>query len=111
MSDKRLLGRWKSTKGAGGDPLTIEFRRDGSMTYTIHGPHSDQKIFLRYTAENGVIVSDQPSEPREEQTAYRFTLGGQLVLIYDAEESTFDPELVSTREVVQEIGAGPGNST
>ena len=67
----------------------MEFESDGSLTYTIHTASSDQVIFLRYTIEGDVIVSDQPSAPREERTAYRIMADDRLVMVYDGEESIF----------------------
>src|SRR5688500_7776647 len=89
MLDERLLGRWRSIAGAGPEPVTIDFDGHGSLTYTIHGPSGDQKILLRYTVEDGVIITDQPSDPREERTAYRITTDGQLVMLYGDEQSVF----------------------
>lgn len=89
MSDQRLLGRWHSVTGVGEEPVTIEFGGDGSLTYTIHGVSSVQKILLRYTTEEGVIITDQPSEPREERTPYRITPDGRLVMTYGGEQSVF----------------------
>ncbi|MDP9178987.1 MAG: hypothetical protein M3O61_15015 [Gemmatimonadota bacterium] len=89
MLDKRLLGRWRSVAGVGPELVTIDFEGDGSLTYTIHGPSSDQKMLLRYTVEDGVIITDQPSAPREERTAYRITTDGQLVMLYSGEQSVF----------------------
>ncbi len=89
MIDRQLLGRWESVAGVGQEPVTIEFEGDGSLTYTIHGPGSEQKIFLLYTARNGVIITDQPSHPREERTPYRITSDGELVMTYGGEDSVF----------------------
>ena len=87
-TDHRLIGRWLSQPG---EPqrVTIEFQRDGSMIYTIHEPDKDQKMFLRYRVENGTIISDQGSAPREERTAYWLEGDHQLVLSYEGERSVF----------------------
>lgn len=90
MFDERLLGRWNSVAGTTEEPATVEFDEHGALTYTIHAPRSDQKILLRYRTEGGVIVSDQPSAPREERTAYRFTPEGRLVMTYEGEESIYE---------------------
>ena len=89
MIDKRLLGRWDSIPGTTEEAVTIEFADDGSLTYTIHAAHADQKIFLRCRTEDDVIVSDQPSEPREERTQYRFAQDGRLVMTYEGEETIY----------------------
>lgn len=89
MRDPQLLGRWKSVPGADQEVVTMEFDKDGSLTYTIHADDRDQKIFLTFETEDGVIMSDQPSAPREERTRYRFTANDELVMTYDGEETTF----------------------
>lgn len=89
MIDERLLGRWESVTGVGQDPVTIEFTVDGSLTYTIHAPGTNQQMFLRYSIEDGVIITDQPSHPREERTAYRITSDGRLVMTNSGEQSVF----------------------
>jgi len=59
------------------------------MLYVIHGDDKDEVIRLTYRTEPGFVVSDQPSLPREERTAYRFNETGDLVLVYEGEESTY----------------------
>jgi len=86
MIDERLLGRWRTLPETTDEPVTMELDEHGSLTYTMHGAERDQKMFLRYRTEGDVIVSDQPSDPREERTTYRLTAEGLLVLIYDGEE-------------------------
>jgi hypothetical protein len=90
MFDERLLGRWRSVAGTTDETATVEFDEQGSLMYTIRGLRSDQKFFLRYRTDGGVIVSDQPSAPREERTTYRFTPEGHLVMTYKGEESIYE---------------------
>jgi hypothetical protein len=89
MIDERLLGKWESVPDAAEEPVTIEFAEDGSLTYTIHTDHTDQIMLLRYRTDRGVIISDQPSQPREEQTRYRFTADERLIMTYEGEESIY----------------------
>jgi len=67
----------------------MEFRRDGSLTYTVPGDKREGKIFLTYEVEGNVLITDQPSEPRKEETQFRLTDDGKLVLIRDGQESKF----------------------
>jgi hypothetical protein len=60
--------------------VKMEFRPGGSLCYTISGKEKDQIIMLRYWIEDHTIVTDQPSSPRTERTAFRFTEVGDLVL-------------------------------
>jgi hypothetical protein len=92
--DQRLIGTWVS------DPedeegirelgrATIEFTEDGRLIYVIHGEEKDQKMFLTYSADDGVLVTDQPSEPREERTAYSITSDGRLTLSFGGRRSVY----------------------
>lgn len=91
---KQLVGRWVT------DPedevsrrdygeVTLEFGEGGWLTYTIHGEASDQQILLTYTVADGMLITDQPSAPREERTAFRFTPDGKPILAYDGGESRY----------------------
>lgn len=52
-----------------GDVL-LEFGEGGGLLYTTRGPDKDQIMKLRYSVEGATIVTDQPSAPRVERTAY-----------------------------------------
>ena len=92
--NRRLLGRWVS-HCEGEDPqydgenTTLEFKEDGCLNYTIRTLGKDQKIFLTYQVEGGVIITDQPSHPQKEYTRFFFTEDGMLVLIYGGQRSIY----------------------
>ena len=80
-----LLGHWKS------DPqdeeslrsygnVTLKFGSDGSLLYMVHQPDKDQVMRLTFRVESGFIITNQPSHPHPERTAYELTSDGQLVL-------------------------------
>lgn len=62
--------------------VTLEIKVNGRLIYTIHEQNKEQKIFLKYGTENGTLVTDQPSTPREERTPYSITPDGKLVLTH-----------------------------
>lgn len=89
-----LLGTWKS------DPqdeaalcsygrATLKFGSDGSFLYKIHEAEKDHVMRLTFRLESGFIVTDQPSEPRLERTAYELTSDGKLVLTFGGETSRY----------------------
>lgn len=88
LNERSLLGKWFSEPG-GGEDTTLEFKEDGRLDYTIHGVEKDQKIFLTYRIENNILITDQPSHPREEHTPFVFTEDGKLVLIYENQRSLY----------------------
>lgn len=64
-----------------GDVL-LEFGEGGGLLYTIRGPDRDQIMKLRYTVEGSTILTDQPSAPRIERTAYALSEDGKLTLAF-----------------------------
>ena len=81
----KLIGRWTTDPndndllGESGR-VSLVFENDGKLTYIIHGEKKDEVIALTYRVEGGVVITDQPSAPREERTAFTLTPDGNLVL-------------------------------
>lgn len=82
---QQLVGMW------GLDPENVEavaeyghstlvFQEDGSLVYTILGDKSDEILNLSYLVEDDVLVTNQPSWPRQERTQFRFGPDGSLLL-------------------------------
>ena len=89
-----LVGRWVS------DPLdaegieqfgrvSLEFRPEGTLVYISHGTASDEKMFLTFRLDGDVLVTDQPSAPREEQTRYSMDDNGRLTLWFQGLRSAY----------------------
>ena len=61
--EEHLLGGWvrdpedKDGRHEFGE-VSLEFGEDGELTYTIHGDRKDQRMFLTYSVEDGMIVTD-----------------------------------------------------
>jgi hypothetical protein len=91
----KLIGRWRSDSAdaSGLDSYgrtTLEFGADGSLVYTVYEPDRDQVILLTFRIEEpGFILTDQPSAPRQEKTAYEITQDGKLVLAFGGEKSRY----------------------
>jgi hypothetical protein len=67
-SGQTLVGIWRQV-----DPDTMMiFGEDGQLEYRIVQSTGVQIMKLTYRVEGTEIVSDQPSSPREERTAFRF---------------------------------------
>ncbi|TLY46074.1 MAG: hypothetical protein E6K54_08575 [Gammaproteobacteria bacterium] len=58
--------------------VKLHFTADGQLIYTIFDEHKDQKMFLTYRVENNILITDQPSAPREEKTHFLITDEGKL---------------------------------
>lgn len=87
--DQMLRGKWSSEPGDQSSAATLEFKVGGQLDYTVHGDDKDQKIFLTYRVEDNVLITDQPSHPREERTPFVLTEGGKLILIYADQRSSY----------------------
>lgn len=89
-----LVGLWKSDpsdpSGSGiyGD-VTLKFGTDGTLLYTIHELDRDQVMRLTYRTEPGIIVTDQPSQPRPEKTEYEFSKDGALILAFGGQKTRY----------------------
>jgi hypothetical protein len=81
----KLIGRWttdpndKASLRESGR-VSLVFENDGKLTYIIHGEKKDEVMALTYRVEGGMVITDQPSAPREEHTAFTLTPDGKLVL-------------------------------
>jgi hypothetical protein len=92
--DPRLVGIWvNDPEDASGQRafgrVTLEFGHDGRLVYTIHGDEKDEKMLLTYSVDQGYLVTDQPSSPREERTAYSLREDGRLELNFGGKTSLY----------------------
>jgi hypothetical protein len=89
-----LMGQWIS------DPadqaalqrygsVALEFRPDGSLVYSVFERGRTQQTVLSYRVEGGMIVTNQASNPEEEQTAFAQLPDGKLRLTFGGASSTY----------------------
>jgi hypothetical protein len=88
-----LVGSWtidllSSGAEAFGD-VSMEFTAGGDLIYTVHRSDADQIAMLTWRLEGDVLVTDQPSTPREERTHARIDEAGRLILGSPGDESVF----------------------
>jgi len=81
MHDANALRRYGET--------TLEFHQDGTLLYKIHQNGKDQIMLLTFQVEPGFIVTNQPSHPRPERTAYEVTKDGKLILEFGGQNSFY----------------------
>ncbi len=55
---------------------------DGAVVYVIQQKASKQIVNLAYRVDGGRLVTNQPSDPREERTRFLFDAAGNLILEY-----------------------------
>jgi hypothetical protein len=89
-----LLGEWIS------DPadqvsmrqygsVSINFRPDGELVYSVFLSGRAQQTVLHYRVERNTIVTNQPSAPAEEETAFDQLPDGKLRLAFAGRTSTY----------------------
>ena len=90
---ERLLGTWQLDAADEhlemNDPVEMEFRPGGELIYAVQAGGSWQIMRLTYRVEGSRLITDQPSSPREESTAFKFDAGGALVLDYGGATTVF----------------------
>lgn len=74
-----LVGAWIVDRS---DARALADLGDVLMLYTIRGQHKNQIIKLRYQVAGSTILTEQPSAPRVESTAYSLTEDGVLTLTF-----------------------------
>jgi hypothetical protein len=94
QGEQQLVGKWISdpedTEGISEyDNVSLDFSKDGRLTYTVHDQGKRRIVLLTYRVEGDVLVTDQPSDPREERTRFEITPSGRLVLLYEQRPSTY----------------------
>jgi hypothetical protein len=91
---KQIIGKWRSDPADAeaiaeyGD-VSLDFSRTGALTYTIHTEGKRQIMLLTYRIDGDVLVTDQPSDPKEERTRFRITSEGKLFLEHEYRPSTY----------------------
>ena len=84
---RKLIGRW-TTDPADANAIekygrtTLVFGEDFRLAYIIHGDIKDDVIVMTFRIEDSILITDQPSQPGEERTAFTITPEGKLLLNY-----------------------------
>ena len=93
-TDKNLIGKWiidpqdiESINKYG--RTSLEFSIDGRLIYTIHSNNREQIILLNYRTQEGKLITNQPSAPREEITIYELQSNKKLILVWGGHKSTY----------------------
>jgi tRNA G37 N-methylase Trm5 len=67
----------------------LEFLPDGNLKYSTLEDGKTQMIFLKWKIVGDVIVTDQPSHPKEEKSKFEFTKDGKLILEFNGERGVY----------------------
>jgi hypothetical protein len=72
------------------ESVSMDFRPDGSLEYSIDLGDRLQIMNLTYAVEGDFIVSNQPSSPQEERTKFSLGADGRLELDYGGVRSWYE---------------------
>jgi hypothetical protein len=97
MSDvltlEKLIGKWKLTKADESfdveDGVEVIISPDGKLEYSIQSGAKKQIISLTFRLDGNLLISDQASSPREEQTQIMFDKD-LLVFDYQGNKAWFE---------------------
>src|SRR3954468_13099431 len=86
-----LIGCWQLVRSDEKpfEPAEAEFLEDGRLNYSVLSEDRWQIMKLRYRIEGDVIVTNQPSAPREERSRFTLESDGTLTLELGGEQSRF----------------------
>ena len=69
--------------------VSLSFKENGELLYTITSAAKDEIIRLRYVVEGSTLITDQPSHPSVERTEYSISSNGTLTLAIGGKLSRF----------------------
>ena len=88
-----LTGHWELFRAErpldADDSIQMEFTKDGRLIYSTRRKDGIHIRHLVYKVSGDVLITDQPSSPREERTTFWFDSEGDLVLEYDGRKWWF----------------------
>jgi hypothetical protein len=95
-----LVGKWMSDPGEvesirNYGRVSLDFSDKGTLVYAIHASGKKEFIFLTWRVEGDVLVTDQPSAPKQERTKFSIDPGGKLSLLYADRRSVFVRDFTS----------------
>lgn len=89
---KSIIGLWilieNDTEAASKEKVFMEFKPNGELILTYSSREKDSIIFLTYKIQGDVLVTDQPSHPRAEESSFYLT-GKNLEIITNGEHSSY----------------------
>jgi hypothetical protein len=86
-----LTGCWHLVlpPGNAGEPTEVDFRADGRLFYSVRSGNRWQIMKLTYNVDGDLLVTDQPSAPRQERTRFQLESSDDLILEFGGERSHF----------------------
>jgi hypothetical protein len=91
IAQPKLVGCWhlERPQGEGAEPAEADFRADGRLFYSVWAGDRWQIMKLEYQVDGDMLVTDQPSAPREDKTRFALQADGTLMLEFGGQRSSF----------------------
>ena len=67
--------------------ISMEFKADGKLIYTLHSDIKDEIIIMTYEIKDRVLITDQLSSPHMEETKFVLTFDDKLELFFNGHRS------------------------
>ena len=99
--DPGLLGLWRQVTPEVSEPVMAKFSSGGQLEYHITERSRVGIMKLTYRIEGSDIISNQPSAPREERTAFALVGPDVLVLTHGGEETRFTRVVLREYDIVR----------
>lgn len=89
--DPWLFGEWNSIiESPESENVKMTFYSDGKLLYQIISNEKTQIFNLTFYTKNGLIITNQPSNPKEESTRYYFENNYTILCLdFDGELTKF----------------------
>ena len=89
-----LVGHWVSdpedvVQSETYDQVSLDFSSNGTLVYATRTGSKREYIFLTWRVEGDVLVTDQPSAPKQEWTRFNIDPSGKLSLVHVDRRSVF----------------------
>ena len=67
----------------------MEFKDTGELIYIIYVKDKEYKMLMSYKIIGNLLITDQPSNPRQEETEFRILTDGKLELCFGGVKSIY----------------------
>lgn len=71
------------------EPVEMEFKPDGQLIYAVEAGSKWQIMRLTFRVDGSTLVTNQPSAPQEERTAFSLEGHDRLLLDYGGAKASF----------------------
>jgi hypothetical protein len=98
--ETEIVGTWISdtndmvTKNNIGN-VTMIFTNDGRLIYDVQQGKKLQRMFMSYRISGDLIISDQPSQSKEQTTKYKLVDGDKLILEFEGIKIIFKKAIIA----------------